>query len=286
MSKTKLRVSIVIPAYNEEGHLAACLKAIARQTVKPYEVIVVDNNSSDDTAKLAKCFSFVTLLSEPRQGVVHARNRGFNFAKGEIIGRIDADTILPTDWVARVQQIFVADKIKAVSGSIHFYDIGWSKLIDWVDSFFRYWLAQRMYIHRRVFLYGSNMAIRRSAWIKVCSKVCNQGGIHEDLDLALHLSEANQLVVYKAELLANVSAQRIDTGFISLCHYMAINPITYARHGAREHYYMYPLIILVFMNYLALRILFRLFDDEMQQFRLRLLFKASVIRVNPATHVS
>jgi len=55
-------ISIIIPAYNEERYLGRCLDAIAAQSVRPYEVIVVDNNSSDDTAKVAQRYPFVTLL--------------------------------------------------------------------------------------------------------------------------------------------------------------------------------------------------------------------------------
>src|SRR5688572_3020117 len=92
-------VSIVIPAYNEENHLRLCLEAVARQTVKPLEVIVVDNNSTDATAAIARSFPFVTLLSEKRQGPQPARDRGYNAAHGEIIGRLDADSIVALDWV-------------------------------------------------------------------------------------------------------------------------------------------------------------------------------------------
>jgi len=284
MSKNKLRVSIIIPAYNEEGRLSVCLEAIARQTVRPYEVIVVDNNSKDNTAEEAKQFAFVTLISEPKQGLVHARNRGFNAAKGEIIGRIDADTRLPADWVEQIQCIFVDERIKAVSGSLHFYDVGWSKIIDKVDSFFRRWIAKHMSVHQRIFLFGSNMAVRRSAWVKVRDSICNRGGIHEDADLALHLSDKGQLVVYNPELLASVSGRRIDTNLLDLCRYLAISPITYIRHGAKEHYYMYPPIVVVFLCYPILRILYRSFDSETQHFRLSLLFVAAPVRVNPATY--
>ena len=103
MNQIRNRVSIVIPAYNEERYLPACLDAIAAQTIKPFEVIVVDNNSSDSTAKIAAQYPFVRVVNEPRRGIGFARNAGFNAAAGDIIGRIDADTHVPASWVAKVQ---------------------------------------------------------------------------------------------------------------------------------------------------------------------------------------
>ena len=55
-------LSIIIPVYNEESHLRQCLDAIAKQIEKPDEVIVVDNNSTDETVQIAKSFSFVKVL--------------------------------------------------------------------------------------------------------------------------------------------------------------------------------------------------------------------------------
>src|ERR1019366_8076903 len=95
MAQKHMRVSLVIPAYNEKHHIKACLDHIASQRVVPYEVIVVDNASTDKTAAIARSYDFVTLITEKRQGVVFARDTGFNLARGDIIGRIDADTLLP-----------------------------------------------------------------------------------------------------------------------------------------------------------------------------------------------
>ncbi|HEX7964030.1 MAG TPA: glycosyltransferase family A protein, partial [Candidatus Saccharimonadales bacterium] len=92
-------VSIVIPAYNEERHLAACLEAIRAQSEPPLEVVVVDNNSTDRTAEIARRYPFVRVVHEERQGIVFARGAGFDAARGDIIARIDADIVLPAGWI-------------------------------------------------------------------------------------------------------------------------------------------------------------------------------------------
>ena len=57
-AKNKLTLSIVIPVFNEQRYIKACLDSIAAQTVKPDEVIVVDNNSTDKTVQIAKKYKF------------------------------------------------------------------------------------------------------------------------------------------------------------------------------------------------------------------------------------
>ena len=155
-----MKTSIVIPVYNEAEGLSACLKAIGKQTVKPLEVIVVDNNSTDATASVAASFSFVTLISETRQGVIHARSRGFDEAKGDIIARIDGDSILPRDWIATVQTIFnESPELDAVSGVALYYNVALPALFNWIDLFFRRRLSWQM--EDRLYLWGANMALRK-----------------------------------------------------------------------------------------------------------------------------
>ena len=131
----------------------------------PLEVIVVDNNSSDDSIKIASKYSFVKVVSEKRQGVIFARNKGFDLARGEIIGRIDADSRIQEDWVAKVEEIFRDKTIQAVSGGIYYYDVISSRLSYKFDLFFRKDLAIRL--KNEAFLQGSNMAIKKELW---CTK--------------------------------------------------------------------------------------------------------------------
>jgi glycosyltransferase involved in cell wall biosynthesis len=285
MQKSRMRISIVIPAYNEQDHLRACLEAIGRLSVKPFEVIVVNNNSTDKTVQLAEQFPFVSVINETRQGVVYARDCGCDAARGDIIGRIDADTILPADWTEKLALIFKDENVQAVSGSLHFYDIGWSRIVDGIETYWRGWMARRMEPNNRIFLLGANMAVRRSAWTKVSSKLCHKNGIHEDLDLALHMSDAKLRVAYDPSLIANLSARRIDDSLLEVYRYSMLSPSTYARHDAKESRYMYPIIGIVLVNYVVLRVLFKTFDDRNKRFKLKLLFSSGTSRVNPATYM-
>ncbi|HJQ08713.1 MAG TPA: glycosyltransferase family 2 protein [Candidatus Saccharimonadales bacterium] len=279
--KSNIRVSLVIPAYNEESHLTATLKAVSEQTVKPFEVIVVDNNSTDQTAVIARSFPFVTLLHEPRQGVVNARTTGFNTARGDIIGRIDGDTRIAPNWIETLQAVFADQSVDAVSGSVHYYDIPLTTVIDPIDVGLRTWMAKHM---GSVYLWGANMGIRRSVWHKVAARVCNRKFFHEDLDLAVHLGKEDCRVIFESKLFAGISGRRIDTNPLSFWRYVWLNDFTYAQHGVRERLYMYPVLSLVVLFYAPLRIMYRGYDERTQHFSLRTLFAPPIAagRVDPA----
>lgn len=263
--KSTLRVSLVIPAYNEEDYLEQCLVAIQSQTVQPFEVIVVDNNSTDKTAEIAKAFPFVKLIHEKRQGVVFARDKGFNTARGEIIGRIDVDTILPEDWVQNVQKIFAYSPVAAVSGTMH-YDVALAQTVDKIDLFFRRRLARLLGESDTVFLQGASMAMRRSAWLRVRHALCRKGNMHEDFDLAIHLQEYGYEVAFDERLHANISARRTDVSFLQFANYVFMSPHTYAQHqlGSRKH--MYSVVAVALIGYIPARILYRGYDVERDKF--------------------
>ena len=232
MPDKKLTLTIVIPVYNEERYLRACLEAIASQTARANEVIVVDNNSTDATVQIAKGFKFVKLLSEPEQGALFARNRGFNTAKSDIIARIDADTVLPARWVARVKQEFRVQDIAAVTGPVNGYDLPFPAY-NWMAHHLLCWILQTL-PPTHPFLFGFNMSVRRSAWQDVRAKVSTDRQMHEDLDLAIHLQQAGYKLRYTRRLLAAASGRRYNDSLSSWRHYMATYINTYRRHNYRD----------------------------------------------------
>ncbi|HWB39578.1 MAG TPA: glycosyltransferase family 2 protein [Candidatus Saccharimonadales bacterium] len=279
-----LTVSIVIPVYNEADQLVACLQAIAAQTVRPLEVIVVDNNSNDSSSTVAESFGFVKIVREQRQGVVHARDRGFDAASGDIIGRIDADTRLSPDWVEAIQQLFVDESLAAVSGSVDYHDLPRRDINAKLDLFFRRRIASGM--EGEVFLYGANMAVRRSVWQAVRTEVCHDAGLHEDFDLAIHTQALGFRAKFDRRLKASVSLRRFDSQLVELWPYLWQSPRTYARHGLKSQRNMYPVIVLVIAFYVPLKLLHRGYNAETGQFSLRqAVSPSSQVRVNPALFI-
>ena len=283
MSK-RLAVSIVIPAYNEVDQIGRCLEAIADQTSKPDQVIVVDNNSNDGTAAIATRFPFVTVVCEKRQGVVHARNTGFDMACGDIIGRVDADTIVAPDWVATTRRIFANSNVGAVSGSVGYHHAPYAKFFSKIDSGLRHYLAWSL--GSEVALQGANMAVRASAWRASRGRMCNRGGLHEDFDLSIHLREAGFSTKFEPSLRVTVAFRQAGTSWPSFARYTMLSSGTYAQHNRWRRIYMYPVVGLALVSYPLLRILYLGYDEQKDGFSVRTWLRASgVSRVNPATFV-
>ncbi|OGL36249.1 hypothetical protein A3E49_03725 [Candidatus Saccharibacteria bacterium RIFCSPHIGHO2_12_FULL_49_19] len=228
MKNKKLTLSLVIPVFNEEGYLDACLGAIAGQTVQPDEVIVVDNRSTDKTIAVAKRYRFVKIISENRQGVIFARNRGFNVAKGQIIGRIDADTVLPPRWVEHIKQLFANCQVSAATGPVSYYDMPLPAINHYPDHLMRSSIYN--WSPKSPFLFGSNMAIRKRSWNALRTELCRHQDIHEDLDLAVHLYQAGQKILYDKALLAGASGRRYNDRLAQFYGYMSMYRRTYLSH--------------------------------------------------------
>ena len=107
----KYKVSLVIPAYNEEKYIAACLDhAIKNSGGRFFEIIVIDNASTDSTSRIARGFPGVRVVHEPNKGLTSARQRGFLESSGDIVAYLDADTRLPESWFDVLEREFTDRK--------------------------------------------------------------------------------------------------------------------------------------------------------------------------------
>jgi glycosyltransferase involved in cell wall biosynthesis len=114
------KVSIIIPVYNGEKTLGRCLTSVLNQDYKDYEVIVVDNNSTDKTQDIIKGFqkkdAKVKYVFESAKGRGAARNTGINNSSGDIIAMTDADCIVPRDWLRQLTRPIIYENESAVMG--------------------------------------------------------------------------------------------------------------------------------------------------------------------------
>ena len=118
-------ISVIVCTYNRCDILNDCLQSLVYQTLNKqlFEVIVVNNNSTDETQSIAECFAIIEpnfkVVIEPNQGLSHARNHGWNEAHGEYVAFIDDDCIVPTQWLSIAKDI-VDQKSPGVFGGPYF----------------------------------------------------------------------------------------------------------------------------------------------------------------------
>ena len=173
------------------------------QTVPAAEIIVVDNRSTDATVDVVRSViaehptAPIRLISQnDEQGLIPTRNKGLDAAVGDVLGRIDADSILEPNWVEQVQLAFADESIAAATGPVLYYDMPLRRFGLRADDQTRRVILKLSRDYH--FLFGSNMAIRASAWRQIRPEVCRDEDdlMHEDIDLSIHLAQHDLRVAY------------------------------------------------------------------------------------------
>ena len=209
MSQSGPSVSVVIPVRDDADVLQRCLAALAAQTVRPDEVVVVDNRSSDASADVARTAG-ARVVAEPETGIPAASARGFDEARCDIVARLDADSVPPPDWVERIVAAFAADpELAAITGPATFIDgpAFWRRPLAfaYLGSYFAIVTPALGHVP----LFGSNFAARRSAWVEVRDRVHRHDTLmHDDMDLSVHLGPIRR-IRYDHRLMMGVSMRAL-----------------------------------------------------------------------------
>lgn len=254
-------VSIVIPAYNEEETIRACVLAALHQTFPADEIIVVDNKSTDGTASIIHGLQatfpeapIIYLQQNALQGLIPTRNFGLDHATSDVIGRIDADSVLEPTWVEAVKKAFEAPEVAACTGPVIYYDMPLRRFGHKADDALRRALIKvTSEFH---LLFGSNMAIRASAWRAIRDEACldPEDELHEDIDLSLHLHANDLRIAYSSEMVTGMSARRLDDSPVEFYNYVMRFERTYQKHNIRKLSVRAPMAIFL-SAYPALKVM-------------------------------
>ena len=245
-------VSIVIPAYNEQDTIKSCVLAALDQTEPADEIIVVDNKSTDGTAAVVRALQIaypdapiVYLQQFETQGLIPTRNFGLDHATGDVVGRIDSDSVLEPTWVAEVKRVFSDPSVDACTGPVTYYDMPLRRFGAIADDAIRRAMIQ--ITNEYHLLFGSNMALRASAWHEIRDDVCldPEDELHEDIDISIHLHEHGLKVVYSSDMVTGMSARRIDDNPRQYYNYVMRFERTYKRHKVRNLALRAPMAILI-----------------------------------------
>ncbi len=212
-----MNLSVVIPAYNEEKYIGGTLEeliALAGNDI--YEIIVVDNASTDKTAAIAKKYKKVRVIKESRKGLTRARQAGLMAATGDLIAYIDADTHIKPGWFHKVIREFEKNKrLVCLSAPYSLYDVSkWKRMAVWT-----YWnlLAYPTYkLLMQYMVLGANFVARRSVLLKIGGFNENIAFYGEDTDIARRLHRVGKVKFLRKSLVTS-SARRMEAeGWIKI----------------------------------------------------------------------
>lgn len=189
------RVSVVIPVRNDPVHLAACLEALCQTQQAGYEVIVVDDASTDHTPEVARRARARILRLERQSGPAAARNRGAAAARGEIVVFIDADVCVTPQTLA--QFIAVFDEHPDVSAAFGSYDTrpAERRLISQYKNLLHHFVHQQGDPQASTFWSGCG-AVRRAVFLQLGGFSAHYGRpCIEDIELGLRLRAAGHRIL-------------------------------------------------------------------------------------------
>lgn len=220
-----LSIAIVVLVYNEEERILSCLQSIVNQTTEFNQLIIINNNSTDNSDSIIKDFinryqdKNIIYENEAKQGIIPARNHGFALANCDILAKVDADTRLGRTWIAEILKAFEEQRVVGVSTMPKFRDME----IPILRGIYR--LGQLIYIYLNFLifgsfvLYGTSMAIRASYWPVILPKLQkNDLACHEDIDISIYLKQYGK-IKYLRNISAKTSVRRFVNPRTSL-HYL------------------------------------------------------------------
>lgn len=241
-----MKISFVIPAHNEAGGIGSCIRSVLREIGSSgceAEVIVVDNASTDDTAKVASSFPGVTVVHEPVKGTSMARQRGLKQSSGEIVACIDADTELPDGWIRTVLREFDTRKsMVCLSGPCIYHDLSAPAravvFVWYVFAILFYGYVFQYVLRKGAMLQSGNHAVRRSVLQRAGgynSLIAFHG---DDADTAMRLARHGR-VRFSFRLPIYTSGRRLrKEGIVRTGWTYALNAIfmmMYGRPYSRTH---------------------------------------------------
>jgi glycosyltransferase involved in cell wall biosynthesis len=204
------KLSIIIPAYDEQNLISDCLDSVLNQTADPesYEIVVIDNNSTDRTATIARNKG-IRVEKEPKKGYVHAIHKGVDVSEGEILAFMDADCRAPAYWVSKILRDFEeTPEIVALGGKLNYFD---------THPIFNQTMKSLLFFADA--LPGNNMAIRREALDQI-GGIDPKVNLSVDFWLSLKLRQVGKIKIDKS-LIMLTSGRRFEGAFSSYLHYGA-----------------------------------------------------------------
>lgn len=213
-------ISVVVPAYNEEKYLPVCLEALTRQDFKlPYEIIVIDNNSTDKTAQIAEKFGSRVIL-EKNKGVIFAKQKGLLSSIADIVAVIDADMRPPLNWLSVIYENLQDKNVVCVSGPVEPFDgPTWHILL--LRTTFSIVLLWDKIFGQPFYVMGSNVAFKKKALLAFGGYDINKTMGEDEFGILKKLKKSGH-VIFSEKMINYASSRRINKGLLYFLYEMSI----------------------------------------------------------------
>jgi glycosyltransferase involved in cell wall biosynthesis len=227
--------SIIIPLYNKASFVTTAIESVLSQSYQDFEIIVVDDGSTDDGASIVKAIPDhrIQLIQQVNNGVSYARNQGIELAKGELICFLDADDWYLSSYLETVVSMasrhpdiaFFATNYKCISTSSlntasFSWDPGNTQSVEIIDDLFSRWGNRPLFVINSV-------AVRHKHLIQF--KPCFPPGEQwaEDQDLWFRIAEKSLLAYCSMPLVGY--RKDVDESLCSIYELECILPPTFVR---------------------------------------------------------
>lgn len=199
-------ISVIVPTYNEEANITACLQSLCNQTISrdEYEIIVVDGNSKDCTCELAQVYAD-EVMTQTSKKVGGARNDGILRACGDIVATTDADCIIPPEWLEIIKNDFESHDIVQLYGTVYPIEEGLKHKISLMSAN----TFSRIGYYTRALYYtlGCNTAFDKEAFLRAGMYQCIDAG--DDVEIALRMRKIGR-VMFDGRMKVGFSMRRFQ----------------------------------------------------------------------------
>ena len=189
------KVTIYIPAFNAEKTIEDSIRSIQNQSLTFDEIIVVDDNSSDNTSEIVKKFHNIKLIKNSKNmGLGFNRNLAIKNSKNEIVAGIDADVVLDKFWLENILKNFEKDKIIMIGGKMIEKNFN-NKFNSWRSRYYSQNWGDRNILNPP-FLYGCNTIQNKFIWDKINGYDEEMLTNGEDIDYSKKIKQYNNFKLF------------------------------------------------------------------------------------------
>ena len=295
MDLTEFKPSIIIPTYNRPSELRNCIKSILNQTIKPFEIIIVDDGNLSELPFEKECKDAgiqYRYLKKHKPGLTESRNEGIKLATGDIIFFLDDDVVLFPDYVEEILNIYQSDKRGLIGGvggliansqpkklshrlrrivDIFFLVSGFNEGKILPSGFATNFGVKRIPSKKKMevdFLSGGVMSFKKEIFKEFSfdnERYINYG-LGEDQDFSYRVSRKYKLIVNPKAMLLHLESPQMRPDKKAIGRMFVLNRYLFFRAHVKKHWWNWLFFYYALFGYLIERTIIFVFSPKREHF--------------------